>query len=83
MILKVGEELGCYHSVSVYQNFIMVDGVEKREQRVGADPDHDEKEIKDVVIDDERELYWRIVFEGKNGEVDGNKAPLHSRMQDV
>ena len=42
-----------------------------------------EEDIEDVVLDDERERHWRMVFEGKNGGVDGKKALLHTNMLDV
>ena len=47
------------------------------------DTDPDEEEIKDVVLDDERDIHWRMVFEDKNGGVDGTKALLHAYMWDV
>ena len=30
------------------------------------DPDTDEEDIQDVVLDDERERHWRILFEDNN-----------------
>ena len=53
MIPKVSEELGFYHWVYIPLNFIKEDGVDKREDQVGVQPDPDEEEIKDVVLDDE------------------------------
>ena len=52
MIPEVREELGCYHWFSISLNFIKEDLVDKREETVGVDPDHDEEEIKDMVLDD-------------------------------
>ena len=54
MIPEVGEELGCYHWVYIYLHFIKEDGLDKREEQVCIDPDHDKEDIKDVVLDDER-----------------------------
>ena len=45
--------------------------------------DPDEEEIEDVVLDDERERHWRMVFEENNGGVDGKKALLHAKKWDV
>ena len=36
-----------------------------------------------MVLDDERELHWRMVFEDNNGGVDGTKAILHAKKWDV
>ena len=55
----------------------------KREEQVDMEPDTDEEEIKDVVLDDERERHWRMVFEDNNGGVDGTKAILHAKKWDV
>ena len=58
MIPEVLEELGCYHWIEVYLNFIKKDGVDNRETKVGVEPDPDEDEIKDVVLGDDRERHW-------------------------
>ena len=42
------------------------------------EPDTDEEDIEDVVINDEREHHWRMVFEDNNGGVDGTKALIHA-----
>ena len=47
------------------------------------EPDPDEEEIKDVVLNDERERNWRMVFEYNNGGVDGTKSLLYARKCDV
>ena len=47
------------------------------------DPDPDEENIKDVVLDDEIERHWRMIFEDNNGGVDGTKALLHANNWDV
>ena len=39
------------------------------------DPDPDEENIKDVVLDDEIERHWRMIFEDNNGGVDGTLLP--------
>ena len=39
--------------------------------------DPDEEYIKYVVLDDERERHWCMVFEGGNIGVDGTKDLLH------
>ena len=38
------------------------------------EPDPDEDEIEDVVLDDKRERHCRMVFEENNGGVDGAKT---------
>ena len=45
--------------------------------------DTDEEKNEDVVLDDERESYWNIVFEDNNGGVDGVKDLLHDNNWDV
>ena len=53
--------------------------MEKREEKVGVEPDNDEKNIEDVVLDDERERHGRMVFEGNNGGSDGAKDLIHAK----
>ena len=36
-----------------------------------------------MVINDERERHWRMVFEDNNGDVDGMKALLYAKKWDV
>ena len=36
-----------------------------------------------MVLGDERERHWRMVFEDNNGGVDGTKALLHAKKWDV
>ena len=36
-----------------------------------------------MVLDDERDCHWCMVFEDKNGGVDGTKALLHAKKWDV
>ena len=59
--------MGCYHLVYVSQHFIKEDGVEKRDEKLGVNNDPDEEDIEDMVLDDERECHWRMVFEDNNG----------------
>ena len=54
MIPEVREELGYYHWVYISLNFINLDGVDKREDQVGVDPDPDEEDTEDIVLNDER-----------------------------
>ena len=83
MIPKVSEELGCYHWVKISLNLIKEDGVDNREDHVSVEPDTDDEEIKDVVLNDERERHWRMVFEDNKVGVDETKALLHARKWDV
>ena len=66
MIPEVCEELGCYHWVFISLHFIKEDGVDNMEEQVGEDPDPDEDDIKDVLLDYEIERHWRMVFEKNN-----------------
>ena len=66
IITEVREYLGCYHWVYIYIHFIKEDGEDNREEQVGVDPDPDEEEIEDMVLNDERECHWRMVFEENN-----------------
>ena len=47
------------------------------------DTDPGEEFIKDLLLNDKRELHWRMVFEKKNGRVDGNKVLLHAKRWGV
>ena len=83
MIPELYEQLGCFRWVYIYLHFIKKDEVDKREEQVGVELDPDEEEIEDVVLDDEREIHWCMVFEENNGGVDGTKAILHDKKWDV
>ena len=50
---------------------------------MGTKPDPDEEEIKYMVLNDEREHHWRMVFEDNNGGVDGNNALLNANRWGV
>ena len=69
MIPDMVEQLGCYHSVSVSQQFIKEGIVEKRYDKLGVDTDPDKEEIKNLGLGDDRQRHWRMVFEDNNGEV--------------
>ena len=69
IIHEVGEELE--------------DGLDKREEEVGVEIYPDKEEIKYVDFDDDIDLHWRMVFEDKNGRVDGKKVLLHENRWDV
>ena len=45
--------------------------------------DTDEEDTTDVVLNDERERHWHMVFEENNGGVDGTKALLHANNWDI
>ena len=66
MIPEVREDLGWYHWVYNSLHFINQDGVDKRQQQVIVEPDTYEEDIQDVVLDDERERHWRMLFEDNN-----------------
>ena len=83
MIPEVREELGCFHWVYIYIYFIKEDVVDKREEKVGVETYTDDEGIKYVVLDDERERHWHMVFEGGNGGVDGMTDLLHAKKWDV
>ena len=83
MIPEVGEDLGCYHWDCISIHFIKEDGIDKREDQLGVKPDPDDQDIEDVVINNEREHHWRMVFEDNNGGVDGKKALLHAKRRYV
>ena len=61
----------------------MEDGVDKREDQFGVNLEPDAEEIEDVVLYDEIECHWRMVFEDKNGEVHGKNTLLHKRRWDL
>ena len=45
--------------------------------------DPDEDYIADVVLNDDRELHWRMVFKDNNGGVGGTKSLLHAKKWDI
>ena len=47
------------------------------------DPDSDEEDMEDLILDDKKERYWRIFFEDNNGGVDDQKEILHAKRWDV
>ena len=49
------------------------------QQQVGVKPDPDEDDVDDVVLDDDRERHWCMVFEDNNVGVNGTKAFLHAK----
>ena len=59
------------------------DGSEKREEQLGVETDPDEEDIEDVVLDDDIECHWFMVFKDKNGGVDGTKDLLHAKKWNV
>ena len=75
--------MGCYHWVYIYLHFIKGDGVEKRDDKVGVNPDTYEEEIEDVFLNDNRERHWCMVSKDKNGGVDGTKNLIHTKKWDV
>ena len=79
MIPKVHEQLGCYHWVYISLHFIKDDGVYNIKEQVGVNRDPDEKQIKNVVLNDDREHHRSIFFEDNNRGVDGTKALLHAK----
>ena len=79
MITEVRQEFGCSHWFYISLHFIKEDGVDKRQEQVGMEPDPDEEDIEDVVLGDQRERHWRMVFEENNGGVGGTKSLLHDK----
>ena len=80
---KVALEQGYYHCVYVMIRFNKEVGVETKEDQADVEDDHDEEEMEDVKLDDERERHWRMVFEENYGGVDDKKALLHANRCDV
>ena len=83
MIPEVVVELGWYHWVYISLHFIKEDGIYNRGGQVFIGPDTDKEEIKDVVLDDERDHHWRMVFEDNNVGVYGKKALIHEKRWGV
>ena len=75
IIPKVREELGCYHWVCISLHFIKEDRLDKREYQVGVDPGPDEKDIEDVVINDDRDRHWLLVFRVQKWRGRWDKGP--------
>ena len=79
-MVKVG------YSVEVsykYNKKIILEVVDKRVDQLGVEPDPDEDEIEDVVLDDDIERHWRMVFYDNNRGLDGTKSLLHAKNWDV
>ena len=45
--------------------------------------DPNEEEMKNVILDDEIERHWRMVFEDNDVGVDNRKAVIHAQRWDV
>ena len=73
MINEVGEE---FRQVDIIPEVgdEFEDGVENRQKEVGVELDPDEEDIEDVVLDDDRERHWCMVFYDNNVRVQGKKA---------
>ena len=41
--------------------------------------DHEEEDMDDVNLDDDRECHWRMVFEENDGGVDDTNELLHAK----
>ena len=78
-IPQIREELGCYHWVYISLHFIKQYGVYQREQQAGVEIDTGEEQIKDLVLNDERQRHWCMVFKDNNRGVDGKKFLLHAK----
>ena len=83
MIPEAVKGLGCYHSFSVSQHFIIEDWLDKSQYQLGVDTDPDEEDIKDVVLGYDIYLHYHIVFKDNNGEADGKQYLLHEIRWDV
>ena len=68
MIPEVGEELRKVEMIPEVGEELE-DGSDNREEEVGVELDPDEEDIKDVVLNDDRESHSRMVFKDKNGRV--------------
>ena len=54
--------MGFYNRVYISLHFIKEDRLDKREDQVGVERYPDEEDIKDVVLNDDRERHWRMFF---------------------
>ena len=72
-----------YRCVYVMLRFEKEVSVDSKEEQADVEDDHDEEEIDDVNLDDEKERHWRMVFEYNDGGVDDAKAFLHAKRWDV
>ena len=57
--------------------------VDSEDDKADVEDDTDEEEMDDVILDDERERHWRMVFEENDGGVDDAKALLHDKRWDI
>ena len=54
---------GLYQEIYVLLNFKKEDDVNRMEEKMQIKADPDDEDIKDIVIDDERDHNWKMVFE--------------------
>ena len=64
-------------------NFNKEDGVNRKEDQVDAEKDHDEEEMEDTRLDEKIDHHCRMVFEENNGGVDDKKYILHAKRWGV
>ena len=79
----VPSERGYYHGVHVLLHFHKEVGVDSKEEQDNVYPDPDEEDTGGLILDDGRELHWRIVFADNDGGVDYQKAILNANKWDV
>ena len=80
---QVELEKGYYRCVVIMLRFLNQVGVETNLQQTYMQDYHDEEEMDDVNLDDERERHWRIVFENNGGGVNDAKALVHAKRWDI
>ena len=74
----VTSEKRCYHGVHVVLNFHKEDGVDRKEDQADVYPHPDEEEMEDMILDNERDCHWRMVFEDTDGGVDDKRWDVYT-----
>ena len=68
--------------VSMLIKFRKEYGVYSKQQKLDMDLYPDEEEMEDLILDDERQHHWRMVFKDNDGGVDDVKKIMHAKKQD-
>ena len=76
-------EKGYYHDVYILLHFNKEDGVNRRENNSDMESYLDDREMEDLRLENERELYYSMGLEENEGLVDDEKLILHAKRWDV
>ena len=76
---KVDTYKGHYHGIYVYLHFKNRNGVNKNDYQIEKYSDIDEEDMEDIVLDEKREIHWRMIFGKHEVAGDDYKALLYAK----